>query len=152
MSGDVTLRPMTPHDVGAVAGVWWRSSMSSFAGDDHPSEESLRARLVREPWSVTLAVAGAEVIGLLAVQADEYWLRQLYVDVGDQGHGVGGALLKEARRQMPEGFFLHTEADNTRARRFYERRGLRLTEQFTDPGRGTMRVRYDWTPAARGGA
>ncbi|HEY2048382.1 MAG TPA: GNAT family N-acetyltransferase [Caulobacteraceae bacterium] len=146
MSGALALRPLRAEEIEAVAQVWWRSSVSVANGADHPTWEALAERLVREMWEVTVAVSGGEPVAILAIVRDEHWLRQLFVEPRAHGSGVGTALLEEAKRQMPDGFFLHTNADNTRARRFYEAKGLRLIGEAPHPQWGQLQARYEWSP------
>jgi putative acetyltransferase len=145
MSDALMLRPLRAEEIETVARVWWRSSVSVAGGADHPPWEALAERLAREAWAVTVAERCGEPLALLAVVADQRWLRQLFVEPHAHGSGVGTALLEEAKRQMPDGFFLHTDADNTRARRFYEARGLRLTGEAPHPQWGQLQARYEWS-------
>jgi GNAT superfamily N-acetyltransferase len=116
-------------------------------GAEHPTWQALAERLTSEPWAVTVAERSGEPLALLAVVPNQRWLRQLFVEPHAHGSGVGTALLEEAKRQMPEGFFLHTNADNTHARRFYEARGLRLTGEAPHPQWGQLQARYEWSPS-----
>jgi putative acetyltransferase len=49
----------------------------------------------------------------------------LYVEPDRAGAGLGSALLEHAKGRRPHGFTLWTFQENERARRFYERHGLR---------------------------
>lgn len=75
-------------------------------------------------------------------------LMYIYLDAGWTGRGIGSALLDHAKARRPAGFTLWTFQQNSGARRFYERHGLRAIE-FTD-GSGneerTPDVRYEWRP------
>jgi GNAT superfamily N-acetyltransferase len=146
MSDALTLRPLRAEEIETVARVWWRSSVSVANGADHPAWEALAERLAHERWMVTVAERDGELLALLAVVPDQRWLRQLFVDPHAHSSGVGTALLEEAKRQMPDGFFLHTNADNTRARRFYAARGLTLTGEAPHPQWGQLQARYEWSP------
>jgi len=72
-----------------------------------------------------------EAIG--SVSVDDQWLRTLYVVPEHWSHGVGSALLEHALVRMRERGAtrakLWTLEDNESARRFYERRGWRLTAE-----------------------
>lgn len=111
---------------------------------DHPSVEAMTRRLADEPWRVTLAWREDELVGLLAVQAQDGWLRQLFVRPDQQRTGVGAQLLEAARREMPDGFFLHSHPQNLPARRFYEAQGLTCAGDDPYPESGPPRVRYLW--------
>ncbi len=114
---------------------------------DHPTAAALAERLAREPWRLTVAERAGDLVGLLAVQAQDRWLRQLYVAPMAKRSGVGSRLLALAKNQMPTGFFLHTDADNGPARRFYEAHGLACESESPYPGSGRPRVRYVWRGA-----
>ena len=146
MSDALALRPLRAEEIETVAQVWWRSSVSVANGAEHPTWQALAERLAREPWEVTVARQRGELVALLAIDPEQRWLRQLFVDPRVHGSGVGTALLEEAKRRMPSGFFLHTNADNTNARRFYEARGLRLTGEAPHPQWGELQARYEWSP------
>lgn len=148
MSNGLRLEPMAPEEREAAARLWWESSMSApLSIEDHPTREALRERLMSEPWRVTLAWRDGALVGLLATQAQERWLRQLYVSPRAKRTGVGLRLLEAAKTEMPAGFFLHTDPQNQPARRFYEAQGLRCEAESPHPISGTPRVRYVWEPA-----
>ena len=147
MSGALTLRPLRAEEIERLAQVWWRSSVSVANGADHPTWQALAERLASEAWVVTVAERDGEPLALMASVPDERWLRQLFVEPHAHGSGVGTALLEEAKRQMPGGFFLHTNADNTRARRFYEARGLTFAGEAPHPKWGQLQARYEWSPS-----
>jgi ribosomal protein S18 acetylase RimI-like enzyme len=139
---------MRPDELMAVAALWWESSMSAPVDNaGHPTVAAMAERLAQEPWRLTVADRAGVMVGLLAVQAQDRWLRQLYVAPAVKGSGIGTRLLHDAKRQMPEGFFLHTDADNAPARRFYEARGLACEAESPYPGSGRPRVRYVWRGA-----
>ncbi|HWF00995.1 MAG TPA: GNAT family N-acetyltransferase [Caulobacteraceae bacterium] len=145
----LTLRAMRPDEIDAVAQLWWRSSVSAApAGSDHPSWLEMAERLRHERWSVTVGMRGRELAGMLAIEAESRWLRQLFVDPAAQSEGVGTALLEEARRLLPTGFHLHTNADNRLARAFYEARGLRPAGERRHR-LGGLQVRYEWAPTSQ---
>jgi GNAT superfamily N-acetyltransferase len=72
-------------------------------------------------------------LGFLAINKKEKALDQLFVHPGAQSLGLGGVLLEIAKTKLPRengGFWLRTAEGNLPARRFYERKGLRLTPTF----------------------
>jgi len=143
---------MRPDERMSVARLWWESSMSAPVDlQDHPTVDRLAERLADEPWRVTIAERAGDLVGLLAVQAQDRWLRQLYVAPSAKRSGVGAQLLALAKRQMPDGFFLHTDADNAPARRFYEAHGLGCEADSPYPGSGRPRVRYVWKGSLHAG-
>jgi GNAT superfamily N-acetyltransferase len=90
-----------------------------------------------------------EVVGLLALEGE--WVDQLYVLTRSQAHGIGSALLDQAKRQRPDGLQLWTFASNLAARRFYEQRGFVAVEQTAgaDNEEHAPDVRYVWVPTGR---
>ena len=90
-----------------------------------------RSALADSEVDVDIAEAEGEAIG--SVSVDDQWLRTLYVVPEHWSHGVGSALLEHALVRMRERGAtrakLWTLEDNESARRFYERRGWRLTAE-----------------------
>ena len=77
-------------------------------------------------------------------------LAQLYILPGEQGRGIGSALLAKAMARRPAGMRLYAFQRNTRARGFYERRGFVAVEFGDGSGNeeGEPDVLYQWTPAS----
>lgn len=123
---DIEVRDFQGGDLEEVARVWRASWISTglTTGSD-PVLSEYQDRLASEDWLILVAVTGSDIVGFLAFNRQKSWLRQLFVGPAMQRTGVGTMLLDTARREMPEGFWLRTDADNHHARRFYERRGLR---------------------------
>jgi len=73
------------------------------------------------------------------------WLNQLYVHPDHQGRRVGDALLAQAMDGVDE-LQLWAFQQNTRARRFYEKRGFVLAELTDGSGNEekTPDARYEW--------
>ena len=73
------------------------------------------------------------------------WLNQLYVHPDHQGRGVGDALLAQAMAGV-DALQLWAFQQNTRARRFYEKRGFTLAELTDGAGNEekTPDARYEW--------
>jgi len=70
--------------------------------------------------------------GLCRDRSATGWLDQLCVHPNCFGAGAAQALIEAARRASPNGIRLDVNADNERARRFYEREG------FTPIGAGAL--------------
>lgn len=147
MSG-ILLRPATPDDYDAIAAIWHLSASLPGVGPAQlPSLERLRARLdveVAEGWQVTVAEAGKEVIGFLAVKPEAAILDQLFMHPEARGLGLGLLLLDAAKTQMPDGFTLFTRPGNLPARRFYEKHGLVHLRDELHPVFGDPIVWYGW--------
>jgi GNAT superfamily N-acetyltransferase len=147
---DVRIRPAASGDLDRVAEVWHESARRMDGADAHmPSIAALRRRVDREleaGWQLHVATAADEIVAMLAVRPAESVLHQLFVLPSAQGKGVGRALLEVARREMPGGFTLRAATANVRARRFYERAGLRLLGEGVRPDDGRPVCFYGWSP------
>ena len=88
-------------------------------------KDSFRTRAAERVSDTTVAVIGGEVAGFVMVVGDE--VEQVYVAASHRGTGVADTLMTEAERQITRAghstAWLAVVAGNTRARRFYERRG-----------------------------
>lgn len=163
------VRPMVLADCERVAEIrvrGWQTAYRGLIPQSHLDslsvpEDALRRRAHFEN-------AGENVVNLVAERAgtvvgwachgpyregerptDDAELYALYVDAAHHGSGVGHALLQESRRQLAaQGhtrLYLWVIKGNTRARRFYERAGLRpdgTEEPFEAGGVAVPEVRY----------
>jgi GNAT superfamily N-acetyltransferase len=145
----IALRRAGPDDAAAVADVFTASfaGLLGFVPKLHTAEDDRaffhQAVVEREVW---IAEEGGAVLGLAAIHGDE--LGHLYVRPDRQGEGVGGMLLGLVKRERPNGFRLWVFQQNTGARRFYERHGLRLVRE-TDGSANEERTPdalYEWRP------
>lgn len=121
----VTLRPAIGSDAAAIAKLM-RAALASFDWMPvihTPAEDLAFIRgLVLPRQQVTVAEAGEEIVGFIAVSGD--WVEQLYLDPAWTGQGIGSRLLMDATAALPV-VKLHCFQANTGARRFYERHGFR---------------------------
>jgi GNAT superfamily N-acetyltransferase len=128
---DITLRPAIGSDAAAIA-TMMRASLNAFDWMPvlHAPEEDLFFihDIVLPRQKVTVAEAGSEIVGFIAVSGD--WVEQLYLDPAWTGRGIGSRLLIDATAALPV-VKLHCFQANTGARRFYERHGFRA-ESFGD--------------------
>lgn len=145
---DIALRPATAADYDAIAAIWHLSAGLPGVGPAKlPSLERLRARVdveIAEGWRVTVAEAGGEIIGFLAIKPEAAILDQLFMHPEARGMGLGLDLLDAAKEQMPGGFTLFTRPGNTPARRFYEKHGLTHLRDELHPVFGDPIVWYGW--------
>jgi ribosomal protein S18 acetylase RimI-like enzyme len=147
----VIIRQATPADVVAIVRTFHaaRAEATPWLPILHTEDEDTAhfGGHVRES-DVRVAVVDGKVVAFVVIQAR--LLCFLYVAPEAQRGGVGTALLEEAMRAQPGGFTLWTHQGNERARRFYEKHGLRAIE-FTDGSTNEERlpdVRYEWRPAS----
>lgn len=128
------LRPATAADVDAIANVWHRGWHDAHAGhvpDGLTTARTLdafRERVagrVADTSDTTVAEVAGDVAGFIMIANDE--VEQVFVDRVHRGSGLAGLLLDEAERQVSavghDVAWLAVVVGNTRARRFYERRG-----------------------------
>ena len=144
-------RPVTPDDHPALARLW-RESASVMGLDNTtlPPLTELERRLGADfgaAWELTLAFDGPEMAGFLAIRPDKRELGQIFLSPAFIGQGLGRMLFQMACDRMPGGFWLYTPAVNARARRFYERQGMRQTRTGLHPEAGHEIVFYDWPGA-----
>jgi tRNA dimethylallyltransferase len=130
------LRRAGPADAEGAFQVQRAASLAALAHiyppDRYPfPDDAVRARwceaLADESAYVVVAERGSNVIGVAA--AEDGWLHGLYVAPDDWGTGVADRLHDDALRALAQAGAssarLWVLEDNTRARRFYERRGWR---------------------------
>lgn len=136
-SADVEIRRIRADEIDEAGRMWQRSMRDAYswlrAEQLHPLEEALRffrdAICVR--CDVWVATAGARVVGVMALEGDV--LQHLFIDPDHQRRGIGGRLLDVAMDLSPRHLSLVTLQRNTRARRFYEKRGFVATRTGTSP-------------------
>ena len=130
-SADIILRPATSSDAAAIAKLM-RAALGSFDWMPvihTPAEDLAFIRgLVLPRQQVTVAEAGEEIVGFIAVSGD--WVEQLYLDPVWTGQGIGSRLLTQATAALSV-VKLYCFQANTGARRFYERHGF-VAESFGD--------------------
>ena len=148
--GDVTIRRGGPADVEPAVAVWLAANTARRAGLPPRPEQEERARgQLRKPDAFLLvADAAGDVVGMaLGMQGlADYGagppvrglchVSMVFVAPDRWGMGLGGrlvdALLTEARSRGYDRVQLWTQADNARARRLYEGRGLRPSGRQKD--------------------
>jgi GNAT superfamily N-acetyltransferase len=147
----ILLRPAGPTDAPEVAEVFLaaRGEAMPYLPDLHGDDETrcwIRD-VVLTGYEVVVAEADGRLAGFTALDAD--MLGHLYVHPDLQGQGIGDALLARAKELRPAGFRLWVFQRNTRARRFYEQRGLRLVELTDGEGNEEREpdALYEWLPA-----
>jgi GNAT superfamily N-acetyltransferase len=144
----ITYRTASEADFDAVARLWLESWQSTgLAITRVATEEGNRKRIafeVKNGWKVTVALADQRIVGFLAIKPAVSLLDQLFVAPDMKGKGIGKALLASAKTEMPNGFTLHTAAENSAACVFYERFGLVRMRTETHPTLGNTVAIYRW--------
>jgi GNAT superfamily N-acetyltransferase len=147
---EVALRPAGSADAAEIAEIFLEAH-----ADAMPYLPRLHTDDEVRGWIRDVVLPGDEVVvaevdGRLAGFAalDEDLLDHIYVHPELQGRGIGDALLARVKELRPGGFRLWVFQRNT-ARRFYERRGLRLVELTDGAGNDEREpdALYEWRPA-----
>lgn len=143
------LRRMHPNELPVVVALWTRSKKRAYPWlaieQAHTAAEDFAyfSGTICQRCEVWVALRGAQMVGLMALEAGH--VDQLYVEPGDQGSGVGSALLAHAKQLHPRGLSLFTLQRNARARAFYEARGFRAVRLGVSPApESEPDVRYEW--------
>lgn len=132
------IRPLLPDDVDAVLDVWLRASISAhaFMPPEHWQQRVPFVRDVCLPQCLTFVFVddeSGEIAGFASLLGE--CLAGLFVAPAQQGRGIGSRLFGLARRICPA-LHLTVYAENTRARAFYARQGLRVRESRRDADTG----------------
>ena len=136
MKEAISVRPATDADASGVFDVLYSSRKEFLPYACLRTEDDVRhwTRTVLIPGGgVDLAIADGKIVGVVATaQVDGMgWITQLYVAPAYVGRGIGAALLSHALASLCRPVRLWCFQRNTRARRFYERRGFEPI-RFTD--------------------
>lgn len=132
MEPDLLLRPATPADLEAVAGV--HLAARRHAGHQFPDAVHTGSE-VRDwvaGWDLTSHLVWiAERRDVVAgyVRFTPTWLDDLYVHPDHQRLGIGTALLELVKARLPDGFGLWVFESNSDARDFYLSQGLVALER-----------------------
>jgi GNAT superfamily N-acetyltransferase len=144
------IRPAEAGDADAIAEVHRLSMRDAlpYLPDLHSEDEDRAwvANVVLPHQEVWVAEARGRVVGVAALDGD--MLAQLYILPGEQGRGIGSALLAKAMAHRPGGIRLYAFQRNWRARGFYERRSFVAVEFGDGTGNeeGEPDVLYQWKP------
>jgi GNAT superfamily N-acetyltransferase len=133
---NLSLRPATDADASQVFEVLYSSRKALLPYACLRTADDVRqwTRTVLIPaGGITLAIGAGSVVGVVGTQREDgvSWITQLYVAPAHVAQGVGTLLLSHALTALPRPVRLWCFQRNTRARRFYERRGFEPL-RFTD--------------------
>jgi GNAT superfamily N-acetyltransferase len=134
-----------PQDTDALVRMW-RASFEHGVGviDPHPLEEQIEyLRSMILPFNrARVAKEGESIVGVLASNPESVAL--LYVRVQHIGRGIGTRLLDLAKSESSGSLWLFSLARNSRACRFYERRGFIAVAHGFEPNWKLDDVKYQW--------
>jgi len=162
---DVTIRPATPQDAGAIARIHIASWREAYAGivpdeylaslDEDAREERWTAILSDEPSRTWIARVAQRTVGFASIgpsrdedaEPGDLELYSIYLDPESWGRGVARDLMRTILSEVPETtpMSLWVIADNGRAQHFYKRHGfaadsIERLEQYGD--KSVTEVRY----------
>lgn len=157
LGGSILLRPAVAGDAPAVADLLLLSRQTFLpylpqVHSDADVRQWVAGTLIpSQGVSVALGDGGA-MLGVLALSRDAAglgWIDQLYLHPEAILHGLGSALLAEAKQLLGAPIRLYTFQLNTGARRFYQRHGFEVLA-LTD-GQGNEErcpdVLFEWRGA-----
>jgi ribosomal protein S18 acetylase RimI-like enzyme len=144
----IKIRPYRTADFDAVTWLCLESFRSTGVGAVMAItffRRGIREDLAKQ-YAIHVATERSRVVGFIGFNGDE--LDTLFVSPARPNRGIGKQLLDFAKAARPNGFWLRTLVQNTGARRFYEREGLRYikTTLRRRPGYGS--AWYEWRPGA----
>ena len=136
MKETISIRPATDADACGVFDVLYssRKEFLPYACLRTPEDIQRWTRRVLIPGGgVDLAISGDKIAGVVATARSDGvgWVTQLYVAPAYVGRGIGALLISHALASLSRPVRLWCFQRNTRARRFYERRGFEPI-RFTD--------------------
>ena len=144
----VLLRAMRPDDFAAVSDLWVDAWAAAYPVIDfearRPWFAAHMAGLAEEGAQPVVALAGAEVSGLVTIHPETGYLDQIVVARSYQGRGISELLLAHAQRLSPGTVTLDVNQDNARAVRFYEKHGFSIVGEHVND-RGTPIYRMRWS-------
>ena len=136
----LTIRAATLADIPRAAEIFLKARLLAYSPimpesvireTAAPDLPIWRRWVEKEPPMFFLAETEAGVQGLLLLE--ETRLDSLHVDPASHGHGLGRALFEFARDQIGPGMDLVCLVGNDRAKRFYEKAGLRNAGRIDQP-------------------
>jgi putative acetyltransferase len=139
-------------DTPALMELWVAAWRATYADIDFDARlEWFKGRLaeLEAEGALTLCLyddAPSALAGFVVINPATGWLDQLCVHPRRFGAGVARALIEAARRASPNGIRLDVNADNARARRFYEREGFCCVGAGAVSRSGRATVVLEWRP------
>jgi GNAT superfamily N-acetyltransferase len=150
----INVRPYQPTDLAEVVSMWRASSRAAFPYVEVIQLYTLEnytdyfRDVIAPECEVWLAIDGDQIAGLLALR--DNLIDQLFVRLGAQRQGIGGALLAKARERFPDGLRAYTFQKNSPARAFFEKHGFEIVRAgLSPPPENEPDLEYAWRPDQR---
>ncbi len=142
----IQLRLAESEDLPKLAALWiasWQEAMPAINFAERQRWFFGHMHSLHAAGSVTVcALGGPEtIVGFVSIDPATAYLDQLAVAPALKGAGVGRLLLNEAVRISPKGIIVDVNADNLRARAFYEREGFVKIAEGVNPRSGLKTLR-----------
>jgi len=123
------IRRARPDDLAACADLYDRVVRQTFTWFDELGDQVGKFLREAEEEEVYVALNAGQLVGLAAFYRPASLLHSLYVDYVAHGLGVGSALLAHVEAVADRPISLKVQTRNLQARRFYERKGLKVVEE-----------------------
>jgi len=142
------IRPAVPRDYDRLADIWlesWYSTGLKSLFD--PGPDMLRTRIPEEitkGCDLHAAEEAGEIVAMLALNPNGFYLDQLWVAPAHQGRGIGRRLLEFTRAKFPDEIWLRCVVENSRAWAWYEREGFLFEGEESVPPSNMRMRRYRW--------
>jgi ribosomal protein S18 acetylase RimI-like enzyme len=140
------LRSASAEDSKQIANVWRKAWMWAnpkvLTVEELPHWISRAESDFKEPYQIKVAEINGEIVGFMVYSVTPGYLYQLFTSPAVHRLGVGSALLEYADKCMSRPWTLHVALDNSYAREFYERKGLKQGQLSTNPVSGRERIEY----------
>ena len=143
--------PYEPADAIELVNMW-RASFEHGVGIKDPNAiegqiSYFRNQVVMEN-QVRVVKDKNSIVAFLAFNSDS--VSQLYVRVQNIGRGLGSRLLGIAKTESNGSLWLYTFAQNSNARRFYEKHGFLEVERESENMYKLEAIKYQWLRSASG--
>jgi GNAT superfamily N-acetyltransferase len=128
----LTIRRMRPEELDACAALYDRVVRATFTWFSELGDQAAKFASEAGEEEVYVALSEGRLVALAAFYRPDNFLHSLYVDYDAHGQGVGSALMAHIEAIADGPVSLKVQTRNTQARRFYERKGLRIVEEGAD--------------------
>lgn len=145
------IRRALPDEVAECAGLVARGAQDNFTWAKLGNVAAEFMAYARDE-EIYVASEGGQIIGVCAFYRPGNFIHYLFVETGWRSQGIGGDLMAVVGSLAGGPISLKVDAENHRARDFYEREGLIAFEEGKDPDGSTwLRMGRPDSPTGRRG-